>query len=231
MFTKEQMLEELHGFLYTFAQDVEFWFGKCGGTLIGHPEEKLGRVGEDEADFSLTPIWGELGYLYDYGVLGHKGHSGSTPFSGPCSWTVQDHLQRLPALVLRTIVLADARNALDGNPRERRVSDVPNGHLSLGEVAVFANVDEQSVRNAARQKGPEGLPTKEDGGRSMVTVKEARRWLAGHEGFKPTCARSPAPSPAQEQSPIGAEATRRLQSLAQSRGVSVDALVGQLVGP
>jgi hypothetical protein len=59
-------------------------------------------------------------------------------------------------------------------------------HLTLAEVALLANMDERSVRNAANPKLTNPLKTEQVGQRSLVRPDEARRWLAGRKGYVPT---------------------------------------------
>ncbi|KWT98505.1 MULTISPECIES: hypothetical protein [unclassified Variovorax] len=66
----------------------------------------------------------------------------------------------------------EARNGLDSGTK-----------LGLDEVALLANMNERSVRNATSAEGESRLALLDDG---LVAVEEARRWLKGRRGFVPT---------------------------------------------
>lgn len=91
-------------------------------------------------------------------------------FDAPAQWTLIDQL----------IELHYARSTLD-----------QGGSLTVEEVALLAGMSERSVRNALSIEGPAGLvgkrtesPTGER--RTVIENAEARRWLAGRRGFRPT---------------------------------------------
>jgi hypothetical protein len=94
---------------------------------------------------------------------------------------------------MRAVQTAVARMVLDGGERytdfavsEHGLGNGDWGYLTLSEVALLANMDERSVRNAANPKLPDPLKTEAMGKRSLVKPEEARRWLAGRKGFIPT---------------------------------------------
>lgn len=60
------------------------------------------------------------------------------------------------------------------------------GYLTLGEIAVLAQMNEKSVRNATQPKAPDRLHTRKEGTRTVVDSHEALRWLKGRRHFKPT---------------------------------------------
>jgi hypothetical protein len=60
------------------------------------------------------------------------------------------------------------------------------GVLTLRDVALLANMDEKSVRNAANPKLKNYLKTFNHGARTYVGVGDARAWLQKRGGFKPT---------------------------------------------
>jgi hypothetical protein len=100
---------------------------------------------------------------------------------------------KLPRLALRAVQTAVARIVLEGGWRENDHGGRQYGmlkgdmnHLTLADVALLANMDERSVRNAANPKLPDPLKTELNDSRTMVPPQEARRWLAGRKGFIPT---------------------------------------------
>lgn len=60
------------------------------------------------------------------------------------------------------------------------------GALTLSDVALLANMDEKSVRNAANPKHKNYLKTFNHGARTYVDVDDAKAWLQHRRGFKPT---------------------------------------------
>jgi hypothetical protein len=68
--------------------------------------------------------------------------------------------------------------------------DLDDGQaVDIADVALLANMNEKSVRNATNAKEWKKLRVRREsahGGRIWVENDEARRWLAGTRGFKPT---------------------------------------------
>jgi hypothetical protein len=58
--------------------------------------------------------------------------------------------------------------------------------LSLREVALLGDLNEQTVRNAASRKGEGALSTYLGPSGQMVHLEDAVKWLAGRRGFRPT---------------------------------------------
>jgi hypothetical protein len=92
---------------------------------------------------------------------------------------------------LHVAKLANARFRLDD--QEDEVVSIPmtdgevySGLLSLSEVALLAGMDEKSVRNAANPNNANRLLTFNNGCGTYVNTADARVWLAGRRGFKPT---------------------------------------------
>ena len=61
-----------------------------------------------------------------------------------------------------------------------------SGFLNLKEIAVLAQMDEKSVRNATQPGAPDRLHTRKSGTRTVVDSKEALRWLKNRRNFEPT---------------------------------------------
>lgn len=60
------------------------------------------------------------------------------------------------------------------------------GYLNLKEIAVLAQMQEKSVRNATQPNAQDRLHTRKEGTRTVVDSHEALRWLKGRRNFKPT---------------------------------------------
>lgn len=197
-FSKAEMQAELLRFLSLLGQQTS--------RLYGLDEESLTRREAIEA----SPIWMGVEEMYDYGITGMpnkilfpgrriEGLHASVErfFHGVNTVAMRPFLEELdnavPRLALRAVQTAVARMVLDGGRRatdygmdEYGFGNSTWDHLTLAEVALLANMDERSVRNAANPKLADPLKTTQVGKRSLVTPEEARRWLAGRKGFVPT---------------------------------------------
>lgn len=197
-FSKHDMQDELLTFLSLFGQDVARLYGISDTSWT------------DKEAVQESPIWQAANDMYDYGIngvptgdLAPKGHI----------YGIYGHLERflraldtpnmrlyleasditLPRLTMLAVQSAVARLVVDDGWRENDYGASEYGlvtgdlnHLTLAEVALLANMDERSVRNAANPKLPDPLKTEQVGKRSLVTPEEARRWLSGRRGFIPT---------------------------------------------
>lgn len=197
-FTKSAMQEQLHMFLSMFGKNMAALYGIddsawTEGSAVEH-----------------SPIWQAISEMYDYGVDGiptehlvpgiriNGIHAHVEAFFyGLNTRSMQTYLELdeipLPRLAMLTVQSAVARMVLDGGDRysdfgstEYGTTNGDTGYLTLAEVALLANMDERSVRNAANPKLPNPLKTEQVGKRSLVTPEEARRWLDGRKGFVPT---------------------------------------------
>lgn len=197
-FSKSAMQEQLTTFLSLFGKDVAALYGlrDCGWA--------------EKEVIEHSPVCEAVSEMYDYGIdgiptadLGPGGkingihahveaffHGLDTPNMKAYLEASQNALPRLAMLAVQSAV---ARMVLDGGDRysnfgevEHGVLDNGYGYLTLAEIALLANMDERSVRNAANPKLPDPLKPEQVGRRSLVTPEEARRWLAGRKGFVPT---------------------------------------------
>lgn len=196
-FSKEQMQQELLQFLVGFEQQVAELYGNSS-------------VLKSECPLHHLPIIQVVDDMYDYGISGlcTSGLGQGDRFSklynkvemflratdtAPMRLFLADRDLTSPRLAIRTAQTAAARIVLDGGVRytdyaldELGVGNGDFGYLTLAEVALLANMDERSVRNAANPKLPDPLNTTQVGRRSLVTPDEARRWLIGRKAFVPT---------------------------------------------
>ena len=202
-FTKIQMQDELSGFLISFGGQFAALYGAS----------PLAWTTKDAVQTS--PVWDTVNEMYDYGVdgLSIPAKPGSADSVIGRHSEVEKFLHALntlpmkryldgrgntpPRLAILAAQCTAARLVLDGVDRrtdyatdEFGPGNGDFGYLTLAEVALLADMDERSVRNAANSKLPNPLMTEPVGRRSLVRPEEARRWLADRRGFVPTKATS-----------------------------------------
>lgn len=211
-FSREEVQLELREFMLGFARSVERMYGpSSGGALVGHPGKSAWHVEPGDAQIEGSWLWVTLMRMYDYGIQGIRHSHAIQDVDGPESdvemfFLALDHdwmrlyfeedEVRWPKLSMRTAQTAIARVVLDGGSRYTLPEDSAQaGYLSISEVALLADMDERSVRNAANPKLPDPLVTKNFGRRTLVDIHDARRWLTGRKGFVPTKDFVPPPEP------------------------------------
>lgn len=204
-FSLEQLFREYEAFAN--AVQVEFvdkMFGRAPTV------EADGTV--TQRDFRPQPaadsyLWHGLEDMYDYGIRGHASGAWDlgardlppdsaaadatmlflygTPIAAPY---MEDNNIPNPALVERTVRTALARHLLDGGERYAHDRNQPKNLLQLDEVALLANLDTRSVRNAAisTKSGPGRLVTVKVGAFTFVEPETALSWLLTRPGFIPT---------------------------------------------
>lgn len=197
-FTKKAMQDELRKFLTSYGQVVEMLYGATGRAL------------SEQATVESSPLWVAVNDMYDYGIDGIPtpdlfpgGHIGDhhgvaerflEAMDTPTARIfLAEHDVVPPRLALVTVRCAIARMVLDGGWRHTDYAagtfGMLNGdwqRLTISEMALLADMDERSVRNAANPKLPDALKTEQVGQRSLVSPEEARRWLGRRKGFVPT---------------------------------------------
>ncbi|MDY0961596.1 hypothetical protein [Massilia sp. CFBP9026] len=195
-FSKTDMQEQLLAFLSAYGEEITSLIG-----ANGPPEPEAIRA---------SALWNAVSDMYDYGTAGvpngelGPGNAVDGTYARAEAFfrTLDTPAMKVyldtcgapfPAMALRTVHGAIARIVLDGGRRHRdHAMDVyglgkgDGDDLTLPEIALLANMDERSVRNAANPRLADPLKTRQVGNRSLVTVEEARRWLAGRKGFVPT---------------------------------------------
>lgn len=163
------------------------------GSMVGTQIEHLAISDDASASSSLleqsTPAWREFSALFNYAVHGIGGKSGS-PLTGDFYDRFAADVRAvdlLPEPIQHVYMLSTARHVLDGGEREYASEvDVPSGYLTVQEVAMLADMDIGSVRNAMNRKLADPLQGEQRGSRTFIPVPEGRRWLAGRKGFTPT---------------------------------------------
>jgi len=189
-FTKVSMQEQLALFVRGFASSVD----RVLNSSLSDDMDDSERV-------KKTTLWQVADAFYEYGING-------IPCEGLGAGEVIDgqfadvelflnHIEQLDAYLSEDSVVlphfakkaaqaAVARHVLEGGQRYALSIEDEIGYLGLAEIALLAKMDEKSVRNAANSKNNDPLKTETIGKRSMVSVTEARRWLAGRKGYVPT---------------------------------------------
>ena len=198
-FTKTKMQDELLEFLTLFSGQVVTLYGASAPAW------------STKDAVLASPIWETVNEMYDYGVEGLPVpiKAGSADSVIGRHIEVEHFLYALntlpmkryldgqgntpPHLAILAAQCAATRLVLDG--ADRRTDYATDefgpgsgdfGYLTLAEVALLADMDERSVRNAANPKLPNPLATEAVGRRSLVRPEEARRWLATRKGFVAT---------------------------------------------
>jgi hypothetical protein len=241
-FSKSKMQGELFRFLNLFGEDIARLYG----------------VDSDWASQQFiqgSPILAAVGEMYDYGVMGtptgdllpgarlNGAHAHIELFlRGMDTPNMRIYLDERdntpPHLAMLTVQSVVARIVLDGGDRhtdygagEYGAREGDMNHLTLAEVALLANMDERSVRNAANPKLPDPLKTEQVGKRSLVSPEEARRWLAGRKGYIPT--KEGEDHVAQHTPKFNIELTKEnmeiIERAANKAGISVEAYFNKLL--
>lgn len=202
MFNKDEMQRELKEFMCGFLVSIERVYAEDAGALIGHPGHSASEVPPADARVESSTLWTTVDAMYDYGVLGlanadmhdriSRGYAIDAQYAD-----MELFLSRIdalgeymdedsvvfPTLARRAMRTYVARWVLDGG--DRYSGDIGMGELSFAELALLADMDERSVRNAASGSTP-SLRSEISGKRALIAVEEARRWLEGRKGFVPT---------------------------------------------
>ena len=242
-FSKSAMQEQLLTFLNLFGREVAALYGVSDYAWT-----------EKEA-IERSPVWEAVSEMYDYGVEGiptgdlvpgsriDGAHAHvemffrglDTPHMRTCLEASDNAPPRLAMFAVQSAV---ARMVLDSGDRytdfgagEYGMGKGDCGYLTLAEVALLANMDERSVRNAANPKLPDPLKTEQVGKRSLVSPEEARRWLAGRKGFVPTkeCDGPIAQRPPEYDLELTPELVEALEREAKKAGLSFNAYFRQVL--
>ena len=174
-FSTDEMLEE-------FATELKAWLRSIEPCLVGNPCALLGTdmlksTSELTTESIVTqPIVHDLTQLYRYGCYGEGLVQPEDHLEGPVHF-LEETLKGFQATKALTVIrLATARWMLDTGDLD----------LTIDQIALLANMDEKSVRNAANPKNRDALKTYSHDGRTYVKVVDARDWLSRRRGFVPT---------------------------------------------
>lgn len=252
-FQKSELQYELREFLVGFSKGVQRIYGsnKAGG-LLGFPSQYVGAVDVGDAKVEDTMLWKAVSDMFDFGIEGRmidgrdlgEGHMLDADFTdvemflrglGNLEQFLDEDETRIPQLALLTVCTAVARHTLEGGDRYTGFSDedAVSGELSFYEMALLANMDERSVRNAANPKLSNPLVTVARGKRTFVERHEALRWLAERKGFVPTRKTTSSDyakkQEATESIQLPVVTAERLRAKAIADGTSVERLIAQLL--
>ena len=197
-FTKDQLGTEIASILILQAYQSYLCSGREAaaweflGIVSKETYEPINEVDPARIDLNRFPIAASIFGCYDYAF--HP--TGDDRFDPSESSTVADFLSGMPredfngmlsafpnvsntSLCADALAAADARASIDGWGWEA-------GDLSIRQVALLADMTEGAVRNALAQKGDAALKAIPKSKPVRIEVDEARRWLAGRRGFRPT---------------------------------------------
>lgn len=250
-FQKAEMQSELKDFLFHFVGSIErVYGGNPGGGLLGFPDKRVHDISMAEAKVENTMLWRTVNDMYDFGISGimvegrHLG-CGELLDSDFCDTemflrgltSLEQYLDEdatnIPRLSILAVRTAVARHVLEGGDRYTGFGEEYGALISISEMALLADMDERSVRNAANPKLPNPLVTVVQGKRTYVDPGEAKRWLAERKGFVPTKMSSEAAPQVDPSEPasiqLSASTIAKLNAKATATGVSVDSLITQLL--
>lgn len=228
MHTKIELQMEMRAFLEGYAESIERIYGG-----------QVAKVLAKQVDAS--PLWSSIMKMFDYGVQGQpvEGLGGDDMMEAEFQDaqffllgldSLADFLDEdgvaLPQLAMRTVRICCARHQLDGGVRSTNSgNELSDGYLTFAEVAMLADMDEKSVRNAAYADDASRLVTEKHGKQVRVSLEEARKWLVGRKGFIPS---KSTPTPAIAQVSVRPETLDRLQARASAAGMTVAEFIDHL---
>lgn len=181
--TKPHVLDRLFEDFFTCAQgtfeSLEVFYdvkGLCAQVFGTH--EGDGRRDKEKEQLRKSSAWALLVELYEYAVNGIEGANCDTQalvINGSDIIKMASSENYFPDQEWNDIIaMGDSRYALDnGMP------------LMLRQLALLANVDIRTVRNAA-SSGELVTHKSGPGEEPFADNASARRWLHGRRGFKPT---------------------------------------------
>lgn len=242
-FSKNDMQFELKKFMEGYAESIERLYGGDIAKTLSNEQLILN-----------SHLWISVNNMYDHGVLGipvpglgdepmiDGGYADAEVFLNCiASNAMEPYLYEddviYPRLSIKTVRMAVARVVLEGGERytdyaagEHGIGNGDWGHLTLCEVALLADMDEKSVRNAANPKVNDPLKTETIGKRSLVTPQEAKRWLTGRKGYIATQqivdVKKQAPSKAIE---LPIDVIEALDLKAEQAGLSIAAFIKKII--
>ncbi|MFO1315743.1 MAG: hypothetical protein U1F58_09070 [Burkholderiales bacterium] len=214
-FTRNELLAELKELVFAFARSASFITNPVAGYRVLsnlEPAEPT-RILEPESnstdgtvDFSIDHMYvaRTFNQFYDYGICGVRDFdlallTGATEWSFAYAFALDVSTSLLIQEsrngegVKATTCLAAARASvarcvLDGGERffYPHGTEIPDGVLTLAEVALLAGLDERTVRNATNKSAPNRLGTTFINSSLYVPREAALTWLPTKRGFRPT---------------------------------------------
>lgn len=256
--TKQEVMHELRSFMQGFAHSVSRMYSSdVLPSMLGiNPSRKADSIlRPEECAFDHTSLWEAVSAMYDYGVSGIPSDQSDLSMtdgiyadtelfvtaidSAAMRLYLQEDETDIPSKVIRTVQTAVARHILEGGERYTDFGAISEGgygagHLSIKEIALLADMDERSVRNASNPKTPGALKTVQIGKRTMVEPEEAKRWLSGRKGYVPlqkldaACV-SPA-AVTRISIELRSDVLAALERSAVTQGVSLDLYLARVAG-
>lgn len=234
--TKPEVMSEIAEFLRGALESIH----RIYADALPLPEP-------EELQVEKTHLWSTLSAMYDYGVMGQRvdgvhwdaetldGNFADVEMflaglAGLEEFLNEDNVA-IPTWSLRVARMAVARHVLDGGMRWSFLEEDPGlpvfqQFLTFSELALLANMDERSVRNAANPKLTDPLKTLAGQRRTVIAVEEARRWLTGRRGFIPTeSTTAPAAAPAVADHALSSAALAALSAAAAHAGLPLEQFV------
>ena len=245
-FTKNQLGTEIASILIVQAYQLSLCSGSQNGarSFLGlrsdHDVDWTNHVDTDIVDLGQFEICRTIFECYDYAF--HP--TGDDHFDSTASHEVAAFIAGMPkedfwgsvpgfpnylgppSLCADTLAAAEARVMIDTGEEF-----VGSGDLSIRQVALLADMTEGAVRNALAQKGDAGLKAIPKSKPVRIEVDEARRWLVGRRGFRPT-PKGPSDDPILNERLRGFERMAQLADFIERHAVrthgSPDTLAGAL---
>ena len=207
LYSREDLHNEIQNYMRAFAECLErVYFNGAGWGLLGlHPKDypgtDLDELKPEDIRVSRFYITKRLDELYEYGVNGRRGvdfvlepddEDAAFFLKGLKHFPLmhENAINSIPTIYSQHAVsMANARWALDegsGMDMNEAGEWTRLGVLTLSDVALLANMDEKSVRNAANPKHKNHLKTFNHGSRTYIDVEDAKAWLQQRRGFRPT---------------------------------------------
>lgn len=133
--------------------------------------------------FQDTASWKKLSMLYDYAADGVIAESGMYEDIGDDVTELVIECDEILTLIqtMDYRVSEETRDILEAG--DARFALDEGGNLTTLQIALLANVDERTVRNAVSAGE---LKVNKDAGQAYVINKSARLWLSNRRGFKET---------------------------------------------
>jgi hypothetical protein len=232
MIDRQQFEKDVQQLIASAACDAHCFFGTLNSEVV--KDLAVGEEAQQPALVRTTPAWEHFIRLYEYACLGVQHDEELAPMEEDFVGDVFFDLRRLelvPVSVKDVVLLGEARFVLEGGERQLGAGDardVPKGHLTVYEVTALADMDIGSVRNAMSPKSPRHLVGHLHGTRAVITVAEARRWLAQRRGFVPTTKpTSAARKTARVSIELPQQLADRLAQVAAEKGLSVERFLAQ----
>lgn len=187
-FSEKDLLDDLTILLEHIADNISSFSGpEAGYAVLGYPPlpqdssvmERFTTV--NTAILTKLPITDSMLRAYDY-VMNARWPTGND-ISEPLEEVAQfmefwDRLTPEDSPCRYVHDTAFARWAIDEPWLEM--------NLDFGQIALLAEVDERTVRNAASGKGPNQLATIKVGSKTLVRPEDALNWLKTRPSFRPT---------------------------------------------